>query len=114
MVVHRADEIEQSKVETEGARGVSIRWLLSKEMKAPNFAMREFEIEPCGHTPFHAHDWEHEVYVLSGKGAIVSEEGEKVLVPGTVALVLPGEKHRFKNTGEDPFRFLCLVPHSSG
>ena len=30
----------------EGAKGVKVRWLISDKDKAPNFAMRLFEVEP--------------------------------------------------------------------
>lgn len=110
MFVKNVNEVEQNKVEAEGARGVRIRWLISGETNAPNFAMREFEIEPDGHTPYHSHEWEHEVYVLYGKGVVVGEEGDKSLEPGTVVFIPAGEMHNFGNTGEEPLRFLCIVP----
>jgi len=34
---------------------VELRWLITKEMGAQNFAMRLFEIEPGGHGPLHMH-----------------------------------------------------------
>ena len=44
---------------------------------APNFTMRHFEVAPGGRTPFHAHPWEHEVYVLSGTGKVRQKGGER-------------------------------------
>lgn len=113
MLVRRAIDVRQDDVEQEGAAGVKIRWLIKKDDGAPSFAMREFELEPGGHTPFHAHGWEHEVYVLAGEGVAGGEGGEFPLEPGTVVFVPPKEKHYFKNTGAAPFRFLCLVPHGA-
>jgi quercetin dioxygenase-like cupin family protein len=113
MIIRDYKEIRQDDVEVEGAEGVKIRWLVTKEDGAPNFAMREFEIAPGGHTPYHAHGWEHEVYVLAGEGVVAGDEGESPLAPGTVVLVVPDENHNFKNTGETPLRFLCLVPHGA-
>ncbi len=113
MLVRKVDDVRPDDVDAEGAAGVKIRWLIAKDDGAPNFAMREFELEPGGHTPFHAHGWEHEVYVLAGRGVVAGEEGEFPLEPGTVVLVPPNEKHNFKNTGSEPFRFLCVVPHGA-
>jgi len=112
MLVRNAREIRQDSVEEKGAKGVRVRWLISREDGAPVFAMREFEIEPGGYTPYHSHDWEHEVYVLSGEGVVVGEDGGKPLKPDLVAFVPAGEMHNFKNTGQETFRFLCLVPHT--
>jgi quercetin dioxygenase-like cupin family protein len=72
--------------------------------------MRRFTVEPGGTTPFHTHPWEHEVYVLEGRGVVVDESGETPLAPGHTVLVAAGEKHCFRNTGAGLFRFLCLVP----
>ena len=94
----------------EGASKLKVRWLITKEMGAPNFAMRLFEMEPGGHSPFHSHPWEHEVFVLEGEGSVVSDEGEKKFRAGDVVFILPDEKHQFKNNGGKTVRFICLVP----
>ena len=113
MLVRKVIDVQQDDVAAEGAAGAKIRWLIAKGDGAPRFAMREFELAPGGHTPFHAHDWEHEVYVLEGEGVVASPAGEHELRPGTAVLVPPGEEHNFKNTGAAPLRFLCLVPHGA-
>jgi len=114
MLVRDVEEVEQTKVEVEGADGVYIRWLISEETGALRFAKREFTLDPGGHTPYHAHDWEHEVYVLAGEGAVAGEGGETLLNPGSVVFVPAGEMHNFKNTGKEPFKFLCIVPVNAG
>ncbi len=101
-----------SVVETDGAKGVEIQWLLAEEeCDAPNFAMRRFVVEPGGHTPHHCHAWEHEVYVVRGVGEVV--HGDKVtrFGPDTAFLLEPNEKHQIRNTGVEPLEFLCLVPN---
>lgn len=111
MLVRHYTQVKQDKVEQEGAKGVKIRWLISDADGAPNFAMREFEIEPGGHTPYHHHSWEHEVFVLQGEGVAVGEDGEVPIESGSILLIKGGQMHNFKNTGQDNLRFLCLVPH---
>ncbi len=102
----------EAKDADEGASKLKVRWLITKEMGAPNFAMRLFEMEPKGHSPYHSHPWEHEVFILEGEGAVVSEKGEKKFAAGDVVFVLPNEKHQFKNSGTKTLKFLCLVPHT--
>jgi len=94
----------------EGASKLRVRWLITKEMGAPNFAMRLFEMELGGYSPFHSHPWEHEVFILEGEGVVVGEGGEKEFRPGDVVFIRPDEKHQFRNNGEKPVKFLCLVP----
>jgi len=67
---------------------------------------------PNGHTPFHTHPFEHMNYIIDGEGVIVSESGEERRVrKGDFALILPNEKHRYKNTSTtDPFIMICAVP----
>ncbi len=105
------DKVELKPVNVEGAKGANIRWLIAEDDGAPNFAMRMFEVEPGGFTPFHKHDWEHEIYCLSGKGMLVTEDSEKPFAPGDIIYVDPGFMHQFRNAGDDTLKFLCLVPH---
>jgi len=103
-------EIENQDVPSP-AKKVKIRWLIDEKTGAPNFAMRRFEVAPGGNTPYHTHDWEHEVYILEGKAVAKKADGSEVpLGTGDVVLVEPNEKHNFKNTGDEDFVFLCLIP----
>ena len=112
MKVQHTQDVEQRPVEMEGATGCSVRWLIGKSEDAPNFAMREFEVAPGGHTPKHHHPYEHEVYVLEGEGVVLEAGREVPLKAGDVIYVAPDEVHQFRNTGRCRMRFLCLVPNS--
>ena len=92
------------------AKGVKVRWLIDDKTSAPNFAMRMFTVEPNGYTPKHTHNWEHEVYILGGSGMVFSNGQEELVRPGDVIFVSPNEEHQFKNTGDEEFKFLCLIP----
>ena len=110
MIIKPFSEVEKQSVQMDGVKGVYIRWLIGEKDNPPNFFMRYFEIEPGGHTPFHTHDWEHEVYVLAGQGVLVTGSGERELKKDYFVLVQPEEEHQFKNTGTEPMKFLCLIP----
>ena len=103
-------EIEGKTVTEPGARGVTIRVLMGENVGAPTFTMRHFEIAPGGATPYHTHPWEHEVYVLSGKGKARRKGGETEVGPGSFVYVAPDEEHNFENAGDAPFSFLCVIP----
>lgn len=100
----------EAKDADEGASKLKVRWLITKDTGAPNFAMRLFEMQPGGYSPLHGHNWEHEVFILEGEGAVVGKEGEKKFKLGDAVFVPPNEKHQFKNTGKKLVKFICLVP----
>jgi quercetin dioxygenase-like cupin family protein len=109
VTVKSLSDVAPQPVEGE-AVGVSIQVLIGPGDGASNFVMRRFTVEPGGTTPFHDHPWEHEIYVLEGQGVAVDTNGETPLEAGHTVLVPAGETHCFRNTGEGPFRFLCMVP----
>lgn len=94
----------------ETVRKVHKRLLIGAEDGAANFAMRRFTVEPGGHTPYHTHPWEHEVYVLAGQGDVKFTAGSQRIVAGDYVFVPPMDEHQFVNTGEVPFEILCVVP----
>jgi quercetin dioxygenase-like cupin family protein len=113
MIVTNHEAIPANEVTMEGAHACKVRWLIGEKEKAPTFAMREFEVSPGGHTPKHFHDYEHEVYVLAGRGTIVDGDMEQPLSAGDVVFIAPNDVHQFRNTGSEPMRFLCLIPNSA-
>ena len=106
-------EIDLEDIKVEGAKNTKIRWLISKKDNAPNYAMRMFEVEPDGNTPFHTHAWEHEVFALEGNGLLVTEWGERPFKAWDVIFIDPNVKHQFKNVGDSILRFLCIIPHDT-
>jgi len=110
MKIFRYEDVP-AKTEAEGARGVQVRWLITDETGAPNFAMRHFEIDPGGFSPLHSHSWEHEVFILEGWGTITSKDGKHTLRAGDVIFIAPNEEHQLTNTGRRALRFLCMIPN---
>lgn len=113
MKIKPAVSVPQADVTMPGAANCRVRWLVGADDQAPNFAMREFELAPGGHTPRHFHPYEHEIYVLQGEGEILDGETPRPLRPGDVVYVAPDDVHQFRNTGSTPFKMLCLIPNSA-
>lgn len=89
------------------------RVLIGPEQGATNFVMRLFTLGEGGCSPYHTHPWEHEVFILSGKGTVKSADGDTAVSAGGFVYVPPMEEHQFLNAGSEPFEFLCIVPASS-
>ncbi len=94
----------------EEVKGVFRRDIITAGDGAPLFTMRVFEVEPGSSTPSHSHEWEHEVFILSGKGVVASEQGAIPINKEGIIFVAPGEPHCFVNTGNEPLRFICVIP----
>jgi len=90
--------------------GVVKREVVCADKGAPNFCMRVFDIEPGSSTPSHEHSWEHEVYVLAGKGVAVSEKGKTPIAKDSCVFVPPNEHHCFINNGSEILRMICVIP----
>ena len=111
MNVFRDDTIKAEDVVLEGASKVKVRWLITKEMGAKNFAMRVFELEPDGYSPLHKHPWEHEVFILEGKGQLFDGQKATPFQAGDAIFVQADEMHQFKNSSKKLLKFICLIPH---
>ena len=72
--------------------------------------MRIMTVEPGGSSPQHKHDWPHINYVISGNGTLMIAGTDYPIEKGTCAFVPSNEEHCFKNTGEEPLEFICIVP----
>jgi len=109
--VHHRDELSAVDLDNgSDIRHVVKRVLVGPDHGAEGFVMRLFTLGTGGSTPSHTHPWEHEVYVLRGTGALLTDEGEQPLCPGHAAFVPAGARHRFATRGEGPFEFICVVP----
>ena len=92
------------------APGVAKFDVVTADDGAPNFCMRVFEVERGSSTPSHSHYWEHEVFILSGQGVVVGEAGAQEVSKGSVIFIAPNETHCLVNKGNDPLRFICVIP----
>ena len=110
MIIHYYKDVETIIPSESGVSGVKMRKVIAEKEGAKNFIMRVFEMEPGGYTPLHKHDWEHEVFVLSGTGIAISPMGEREINNGDVIFVPGGEDHQFKNLGKETLEFICLIP----
>ncbi|WP_018963064.1 cupin domain-containing protein [Coprothermobacter platensis] len=93
---------------TEG--GVSIRWLLHKDIGVPHFEMRLFEF-PVGAKMFpHRHSWEHEIFTLEGEGRITVGDEPVDVKAGDAMFIEPQALHGYENTGSSVWKFICVIP----
>lgn len=110
MLKRRESETQAQPVTMDGAKDVTMRMMVGRADGAPNFAMRQFTVQPGGHTPRHRHNYEHEVYILEGSGTVEEDGADIAISAGDTLFVKPNVMHQFRNTSDAPLKFLCLVP----
>lgn len=108
--VKKYTEVEPTHYNSETARGIAARVMIGKKEGANNFCMRVFEIAPDGHTPRHAHAWEHEMFYHAGEGEVFGNGKWNKVKAGSVIFVPENEEHQIRNTGSEPLVVVCLVP----
>ncbi len=110
MILKNIHSLPPQPVAMQGAQNVKMQLLCGPADGCPNFAMRRFIVEPGGCTPKHQHDYEHEILVLAGSGAVFGNGHEQPLKEGDAIYVPANELHQFRNTGSTPLEFICMVP----
>lgn len=91
--------------------GATVRWLIGAAEKAPNFALRYYEIPPGQTSAAEQHPYEHGVMIVRGQ-AIARLGKETVEVgPHDVVYIEPNEFHQFINADDKEIMgFLCIIP----
>jgi len=112
-VIKRSDDVDY---ETVGAApGMQRGVLVGPAEDAPNFAMRRFVLDPGASVPRHTNDVEHEQYVLSGEYVVgIESDGETrehTIAAGDSLLIPAGTVHWYRNDGDEPGAFICVVPN---
>jgi quercetin dioxygenase-like cupin family protein len=110
MKITRLENCGSTAVAMDGASGAFKQVPIGKADGSPNFSIRVFTVEPGGHTPHHSHESEHLNYVISGAGEVVEGEIPRAVRPGDFIFVAPNELHQYRNTGDQPLVFMCMVP----
>ncbi len=104
--------VEARKLIKGDAEKVWGKYLITDREGARKFHMRIFVVEPGGKTSYDQHVYEHEVYILRGRGRLITiKDGEKREVevkPGDAILIESNEIHQFFNEGDEPLEFICI------
>ena len=101
--------LEAEKVGIQGAKGLTVRPLVGKQDGALHFSMSVLALDSGGHTPEHRHEREEQVYVISGKGEVKTDEDSYSLEPGEAVFFPSGESHQISNSGADPLLILVVT-----
>ncbi|WP_277554351.1 cupin domain-containing protein [Halobaculum limi] len=108
-VVKRGSDLSMGTVDA--GEGMSKGVLLDESDGAPHFAMRRFELAPGARVPNHTNEVEHEQYVLAGEYTVGIDGEEHTVTAGDALLIPAGVPHWYRNDGDEPGAFICVVPN---
>jgi quercetin dioxygenase-like cupin family protein len=110
MKIKRRVDLAEKEINDPNAVNIKFFPVITARDGAPNFALRLFEAGPNGQTPYHSHEWEHEVYIISGNGFIVKENEKLKIEKDDYLFIEPFEIHQFLS-GDDGLQWICVVPN---
>jgi quercetin dioxygenase-like cupin family protein len=107
-----ASAVPIEDLKKKGADKVKVRYLIDERHGSNRFALRLYEVEKEGCTPLDQHEYEHQVYVLSGRGLLRETEHDGLVLrelrEGDAVFVPSNAVHQFMNERDEPFVFLCV------
>ncbi len=111
MILKHSKEIPAQRIDRTGFSNMKAKFMLIAQDGCPRYAMRLMEIGPGGHTSYHNHLEEHEMFFLEGEGTVTGEDGVEILIgPGDVLYIEPCENHQLVCRGSKPLKLICTVP----
>lgn len=93
-----------------GSTRVTMKQLVGKEDGAEKTALHEIKILKGGRTNVHSHNWQHQMFVTSGGGLLLTAGKPVPMHEGDVFLIPRGEAHGFEQRGRAPLVILTVTP----
>ena len=102
---------DSQAVDFAGTEGITKHIVISPDDGSNEMVLRHFNLEPGAASPYHQHGYPHLVLVISGAGELIdADKKSHPLGVGDYAYVNDDEIHQFKNTSNEAFKFICVVP----
>lgn len=113
-----AKTVDQEAVQAQLVSGDGATGLLYKTLIAPGegrlLSANLVTVAPQGVTRKHQHEWEQVNYILSGRGTLLTGDGEERQVSAGMLIHIPADElHWFENNSEESLVLLgVLGPHA--
>jgi mannose-6-phosphate isomerase-like protein (cupin superfamily) len=89
--------------------GSYMQRIISRKDESHNIEFRYFVLNPNDRSNFEKHNYEHIVFIISGRGSILLENEEYDIYPHDSIFISCDEIHQLRAVGEEPLTFLCIV-----
>ena len=112
-VIREADCPWESRTDPALAAASATRWkrLVDADLTpSRGLTVGTCEIPPGGSLRLHHHAPGEVYYVLEGQGVTEIDDVTSPIGPGTALFIPPNARHRTRNTGSTPLRFVWIFP----
>ena len=109
MIVVSSDSVEavQTQDEIVGKGSVFRKTLIdAQDTGGPGVLLVTFE--PGARLNFHTHTFEQILYITEGRGIVATRETERIVAPGEVIYIAPGEVHWHGATEDSSFSHIAI------
>lgn len=110
MIVEHEKNVIANIMNTPEVKNAAMKVLVGEREGWSDYVMRIIELDRDGYSPRHTHPWPHINYMIAGRGTLLVDGEEHPVESGSFAYVPADKEHQFRNTGGEPFRFICIVP----
>jgi quercetin dioxygenase-like cupin family protein len=109
MIIVNSDSVASVPTQDEIVKsGPVTRKALIDAADAGGYGILLVTFGPGARLNFHTHTYEQILYVTEGKGIVATREEEKVVTPGTIVYIAPGEVHWHGATGDSSFSHIAI------
>jgi len=109
-MIGNVKDLKAKVFNSDEVKNANLKVLVGPEEGWDSHVMRLMELGVDGYSPKHIHPWPHINYMVEGKGVLMIDGVDTPVQAGSYAYVPANIKHQFRNTGDTPFKFICIVP----
>ena len=112
VLIIKSGAISAEDLHKKDARNVTVKYLIDETQGANRFSLRLYTVGKGGQTPLDRHEYEHQVYILSGEGILRTNNDtgtiKQAVRTGDAIFIPTNAVHQFINEADQPLTFLCV------
>ena len=112
VLIIKSGAISAEDLHKKDARNVTVKYLIDERQGANRFSLRLYTVGKGGQTPLDRHEYEHQVYILSGEGILRTNNDtgaiKQAVRAGDAIFIPTNAVHQFINEADQPLIFLCV------
>jgi quercetin dioxygenase-like cupin family protein len=108
IVIINSETVAVADFTRTGANGVKVQELVGEGQGSKRFNLRMYTVAKGGHTNVDQHEYEHQLYVLKGRGVLKKKGGDVFMRTGDAVFIPANSQHQFVNEYDEPLIYLMF------